>query len=89
MYEIILINSTIFINLTSIFPRQEAEQRRINERNQRSPARKSQPHITGTSVPYNAPTRTDGKPLPDSIIQTLTQRVQNKTQEKPLSTRRR
>lgn len=68
---------------------QEAEQRRINERNQRSPARKSQPHITGTSVPYNTPTRTDSKPLPDSIIQTLTQRVQNKTQEKPLSTRKR
>lgn len=69
---------------------QEAEQRRINERNQRSPARKSQPHVTGTSVPYNnAPTRTDSKPLPDSIIQTLTQRVQNKTQEKPLLTRRR
>ncbi|XP_032664819.1 uncharacterized protein LOC116841233 isoform X8 [Odontomachus brunneus] len=68
---------------------QEAEHRRINERNQRSPARKSQPHVTGTSVPYNAPTRADTKPLPDSIIQTLTQRVQNKTQEKPLSTRRR
>ncbi|XP_071566491.1 uncharacterized protein Smash isoform X3 [Temnothorax nylanderi] len=68
---------------------QEAEQRRINERNQRSPARKSQPHVTGTSVPYNAPIRTDSKPLPDSIIQTLTQRVQNKTQEKPLLTRRR
>ncbi|KAL6254454.1 hypothetical protein P5V15_014502 [Pogonomyrmex californicus] len=68
---------------------QEAEQRRINERNQRSPARKSQPHVTGTSVLYNAPTRTDSKPLPDSIIQTLTQRVQNKTQEKPLLTRRR
>ncbi|KAL6438871.1 hypothetical protein ACFW04_003740 [Cataglyphis niger] len=68
---------------------QEAEQRRINERNQRSPARKSQPHVTGTSIPYNAPTRTDSKPLPDSIIQTLTQRVQNKTQEKPLSTRKR
>ncbi|XP_067205700.1 inner centromere protein isoform X2 [Linepithema humile] len=68
---------------------QEAEQRRINERNQRSPARKSQPHVTGTSVLYNVPTRTDSKPLPDSIIQTLTQRVQNKTQEKPLSARRR
>lgn len=68
---------------------QEAEQRRINERNQRSPARKSQPHVTGTSVPYNAPIRTDSKPLPDSIIQTLTQRVQSKTQEKPLLTRRR
>ncbi|XP_077261353.1 smallish isoform X1 [Temnothorax americanus] len=68
---------------------QEAEQRRINERNQRSPARKSQPHVTGTSVPYNAPIRTGSKPLPDSIIQTLTQRVQNKTQEKPLLTRRR
>ncbi|XP_050447128.1 uncharacterized protein LOC126849364 isoform X5 [Cataglyphis hispanica] len=68
---------------------QEAEQRRINERNQRSPARKSQPHVTGTSILYNAPTRTDSKPLPDSIIQTLTQRVQNKTQEKPLSTRKR
>ncbi|XP_018377542.1 PREDICTED: calponin homology domain-containing protein DDB_G0272472 isoform X4 [Trachymyrmex cornetzi] len=68
---------------------QEAEQRRINERNQRSPARKSQPHVTGTSVPYNAPIRTDNKPLPDSIIQTLTQRVQSKTQEKPLLTRRR
>ncbi|XP_011707869.1 PREDICTED: uncharacterized protein LOC105462738 isoform X2 [Wasmannia auropunctata] len=68
---------------------QEAEQRRINERNQRSPARKSQPHVTGTSVPYNAPIRTDSKPLPDSIIQTLTQRVQNKTHEKPLLTRRR
>ncbi|GAB1866543.1 hypothetical protein CAJAP_07622 [Camponotus japonicus] len=68
---------------------QEAEQRRINERNQRSPARKSQPHVTGTSVPYNAPIRTDSKPLPDSIIQTLTQRMQNKTQEKPLSTRKR
>lgn len=68
---------------------QEAEQRRINERNQRSPARKSQVHVTGTSVPYNAPIRTDSKPLPDSIIQTLTQRVQNKTQEKPLLTRRR
>ncbi|XP_018047704.1 PREDICTED: uncharacterized protein LOC108686761 isoform X3 [Atta colombica] len=68
---------------------QEAEQRRINERNQRSPARKSQSHVTGTSVPYNAPIRTDSKPLPDSIIQTLTQRVQSKTQEKPLLTRRR
>ncbi|XP_012541813.2 serine-rich adhesin for platelets [Monomorium pharaonis] len=68
---------------------QEAEQRRINERNQRSPARKSQPHVTCTSVPYNAPIRTDSKPLPDSIIQTLTQRVQNKTQEKPLLTKRR
>ncbi|EZA55977.1 uncharacterized protein LOC105278682 isoform X2 [Ooceraea biroi] len=68
---------------------QEAEQRRINERNQRSPARKPQSHVTGTSVPYNTPIRIDSKPLPDSIIQTLTQRVQNKTQEKPLSTRRR
>ncbi|XP_015430121.1 PREDICTED: calponin homology domain-containing protein DDB_G0272472 isoform X2 [Dufourea novaeangliae] len=69
---------------------QEAEQRRINEKNQRSPARKSQMHVTGTSVPYAmAPTRTDSKPLPDSIIQTLTQRVQNRAQEKPLPPRRR
>ncbi|XP_043257760.1 trichohyalin-like isoform X3 [Colletes gigas] len=69
---------------------QEAEQRRISEKNQRSPARKSQMHVTGTSVPYAmAPTRTDSKPLPDSIIQTLTQRVQNRAQEKPLPTRRR
>ncbi|XP_014611742.1 PREDICTED: calponin homology domain-containing protein DDB_G0272472 isoform X3 [Polistes canadensis] len=69
---------------------QEAEQRRIHEKNQRSPARKSQPHVTGTSVPYAAaPTRSDSKPLPDSIIQTLTQRVQNRAQEKPLSPRRR
>ncbi|XP_020293927.1 uncharacterized protein LOC109859782 isoform X2 [Pseudomyrmex gracilis] len=66
---------------------QEAEQRRINERNQ--VMRKSQSHVTGTSVPYNALIRADSKPLPDSIIQTLTQRVQNKTQDKPLSTRRR
>ncbi|XP_076280021.1 smallish isoform X1 [Lasioglossum baleicum] len=69
---------------------QEAEQRRISEKNQRSPARKSQMHVTGTSVPYAmAPTRTDSKPLPDSIIQTLTQRVQNRVQEKPLPPRRR
>lgn len=69
---------------------QEAEQRRINEKNQRSPGRKPQMHITGTSVPYvTAPTRTDSKPLPDSIIQTLTQRVQNRAQEKPLPPRRR
>ncbi|CAL7945953.1 unnamed protein product [Xylocopa violacea] len=69
---------------------QEAEQRRISEKNQRSPARKSQMHVTGTSVPYAmAPTRTDSKPLPDSIIQTLTQRVQNRAQEKPLPPRRR
>ncbi|KAI4501224.1 hypothetical protein M0802_003597 [Mischocyttarus mexicanus] len=69
---------------------QEAEQRRIHEKNQRSPARKSQQHVTGTSVPYAAaPTRSDSKPLPDSIIQTLTQRVQNRAQEKPLSPRRR
>ncbi|XP_012148464.2 smallish isoform X1 [Megachile rotundata] len=69
---------------------QEAEQRRISEKNQRSPARKSQMHVTGTSVPYaTAPTRTDSKPLPDSIIQTLTQRVQNRAQEKPLPPRRR
>ncbi|XP_076669225.1 smallish isoform X2 [Andrena cerasifolii] len=69
---------------------QEAEQRRISEKNQRSPARKSQMHVTGTSVPYiTTPTRTDSKPLPDSIIQTLTQRVQNRAQEKPLPPRRR
>ncbi|XP_076244522.1 smallish isoform X3 [Calliopsis andreniformis] len=69
---------------------QEAEQRRISEKNQRSPARKPQMHVTGTSVPYaTAPTRTDSKPLPDSIIQTLTQRVQNRAQEKPLPPRRR
>ncbi|XP_078047905.1 smallish isoform X2 [Augochlora pura] len=69
---------------------QEAEQRRISEKNQRSPARKSQMHVTGTSVPYAmAPMRTDSKPLPDSIIQTLTQRVQNRAQEKPLPPRRR
>ncbi|XP_043506385.1 LIM domain only protein 7 isoform X3 [Frieseomelitta varia] len=69
---------------------QEAEQRRISEKNQRSPARKSQMHVTGTSVPYaTAPTRSDSKPLPDSIIQTLTQRVQNRAQEKPLPPRRR
>ncbi|XP_029044914.2 calponin homology domain-containing protein DDB_G0272472 isoform X1 [Osmia bicornis bicornis] len=69
---------------------QEAEQRRISEKNQRSPGRKSQMHVTGTSVPYaTAPTRTDSKPLPDSIIQTLTQRVQNRAQEKPLPPRRR
>ncbi|XP_012285558.1 F-actin-monooxygenase MICAL3 isoform X2 [Orussus abietinus] len=69
---------------------QEAEQRRINEKNQRSPLRKSQPHVTGTSVPYTAvPPRSDSKPLPDSIIQTLTQRVQNRAQEKPLPPRRR
>lgn len=56
---------------------------------QRSPIRK--PHVTGTSVPYiiASPPRNDGKPLPDSIIQTLTQRVQNRAQEKPLSPRRR
>nr|XP_033203094.1 LIM domain only protein 7 isoform X3 [Bombus vancouverensis nearcticus] len=69
---------------------QEAEQRRISEKNQRSPPRKPQMHVTGTSVPYAmAPTRSDSKPLPDSIIQTLTQRVQNRAQEKPLPPRRR
>ncbi|XP_043589293.1 LIM domain only protein 7 isoform X3 [Bombus pyrosoma] len=69
---------------------QEAEQRRISEKNQRSPPRKPQMHVTGTSVPYPmAPTRSDSKPLPDSIIQTLTQRVQNRAQEKPLPPRRR
>ncbi|XP_023248467.1 formin-J-like [Copidosoma floridanum] len=64
---------------------QEAEQRRISEKNmQRSPAR------IRTSVPYTAsPPRNDSKPLPDSIIQTLTQRVQNRAQDKPLSPRRR
>ncbi|XP_015594565.1 protein piccolo isoform X2 [Cephus cinctus] len=68
---------------------QEAEQRRINEKNQRSP-RKPQVHVTGTSVPYTgSPPRSDSKPLPDSIIQTLTQRVQNRVQEKPLPPRRR
>ena len=69
---------------------QEAEQRRINEKNQRSPVRKPQQHVTGTSVPYTAsPPRMDSKPLPDSIIQTLTQRVQARAQEKPLPPRRR
>lgn len=69
---------------------QEAEQRRINEKNQRSPARKPQMHVTGTSVPYTmTSSRTDSKPLPDSIIQTLTQRVQSRAQEKPLPPRRR
>ncbi|XP_033203094.2 smallish isoform X3 [Bombus vancouverensis nearcticus] len=69
---------------------QEAEQRRISEKNQRSPPRKPQMHVAGTSVPYAmAPTRSDSKPLPDSIIQTLTQRVQNRAQEKPLPPRRR
>ncbi|XP_026667197.1 calponin homology domain-containing protein DDB_G0272472 isoform X2 [Ceratina calcarata] len=69
---------------------QEAEQRRINEKNQRSPARKPQMHVTGTSVPYPmTSSRTDSKPLPDSIIQTLTQRVQSRAQEKPLPPRRR
>ncbi|XP_031782522.1 titin isoform X2 [Nasonia vitripennis] len=68
---------------------QEAEQRRINEKNQRSPATRN-PHLTSTSVPYTAsPPRNDTKPLPDSIIQTLTQRVQNRVQDKPLSPRRR
>ncbi|XP_012269702.2 LIM domain only protein 7 isoform X2 [Athalia rosae] len=69
---------------------QEAEQRRINEQNQRSP-RKVQSHVTGTSVPYvtSSPRSQDSKPLPDSIIQTLTQRVQNRAQEKPLPPRRR
>ncbi|XP_043483093.1 uncharacterized protein LOC122511726 isoform X2 [Leptopilina heterotoma] len=69
---------------------QEAEQRRINEKNQRSPVRKPQQHVTGTSVPYNtSPPRSDSKPLPDSIIQTLTQRVQARAQEKPIPPRRR
>ncbi|XP_033222059.1 uncharacterized protein LOC117176113 isoform X2 [Belonocnema kinseyi] len=68
---------------------QEAEQRRISEKNQRSPVRKQQ-HATGTSVPYTAsPPRSDSKPLPDSIIQTITQRVQARAQEKPLPPRRR
>ncbi|XP_046752113.1 uncharacterized protein CG43427 isoform X1 [Diprion similis] len=71
---------------------QEAEQRRISEQNQRSP-RKVQSHVTGTSVPYSmqcaSPRVQDNKPLPDSIIQTLTQRVQNRAQEKPLPPRRR
>ncbi|XP_043280431.1 uncharacterized protein smash isoform X3 [Venturia canescens] len=65
---------------------QEAEQRRINEKNQRSVVRKPQQHVTGTSVPYSAvpqTSRSDNKPLPDSIIQTLTQRVQNRAQERP------
>ncbi|XP_057323246.1 J domain-containing protein DDB_G0295729 isoform X2 [Microplitis mediator] len=72
---------------------QEAEQRRINEKNQRSPPqRKPQQHVTGTSVPYTATTtsyKSEGKPLPDSIIQTLTQRIQNRAQERPLPLRRR
>lgn len=68
---------------------QEAEQRRIAEKIHRSPVRKSQQHVTGTSVPYIAtPTRSDGKPLPDSIIQTLTQRMQNRAQERPQIRRR-
>ncbi|XP_046629017.1 uncharacterized protein CG43427 isoform X1 [Neodiprion virginianus] len=71
---------------------QEAEQRRINEQNLRSP-RKVQSYVTGTSVPYSmqcaSPRVQDNKPLPDSIIQTLTQRVQNRAQEKPLPPRRR
>ncbi|KAJ8678754.1 hypothetical protein QAD02_014541 [Eretmocerus hayati] len=69
---------------------QEAEQRRITESNQRSPGARK-PHVTGTSVlPYQpSPPKTDTKPLPDSIIQTLTQRVQNRVQDKPLSPRRR
>ncbi|XP_015124520.1 trichohyalin isoform X3 [Diachasma alloeum] len=67
---------------------QEAEQRRINEKNQRSPARK--PHVTGTSVLYTATSaKSDGKPLPDSIIQTITQRIQNRAQERPPPIRRR
>ncbi|XP_046435191.1 LIM domain only protein 7 isoform X3 [Neodiprion fabricii] len=71
---------------------QEAEQRRINEQNLRSP-RKVQSYVTGTSVPYSMQCASlrvqDNKPLPDSIIQTLTQRVQNRAQEKPLPPRRR
>ncbi|XP_046490679.1 LIM domain only protein 7 isoform X3 [Neodiprion pinetum] len=71
---------------------QEAEQRRINEQNLRSP-RKIQSYVTGTSVPYSMQCASlrvqDNKPLPDSIIQTLTQRVQNRAQEKPLPPRRR
>lgn len=70
---------------------QEAEQRRINEKNQRSVGRKPQQHVTGTSVPYagSSSARPDGKPLPDSIIQTLTQRIQNRVQERPPPPRRR
>ncbi|XP_044574865.1 uncharacterized protein LOC123258739 isoform X2 [Cotesia glomerata] len=69
---------------------QEAEQRRINEKNQRSPPqRKPQQHVTGTSVPYTTSYKSEGKPLPDSIIQTLTQRIQNRAQERPLPLRRR
>ncbi|XP_011302556.1 interaptin isoform X2 [Fopius arisanus] len=67
---------------------QEAEQRRINEKNQRTPARK--PHMTGTSVLYTATSaKPDGKPLPDSIIQTLTQRIQNRAHDRPPPIRRR
>ncbi|XP_034939260.1 general transcriptional corepressor trfA [Chelonus insularis] len=69
---------------------QEAEQRRINEKNQRSPVRKPQQHVTGTSVPYTGnSTKSEGKPLPDSIIQTLTQRIQNRAQERQPIIRRR
>ncbi|KAK0174027.1 hypothetical protein PV328_007146 [Microctonus aethiopoides] len=69
---------------------QEAEQRRINEKNQRSAVRKPQQHVTGTSVLYTATSsKPEGKPLPDSIIQTLTQRMQNRAQERPPPPRRR
>ncbi|XP_061393753.1 uncharacterized protein LOC133329279 [Musca vetustissima] len=61
---------------------QEAEQRRLVEQQQQRRVQSSSNTPTHTSNPANKLTNgtatSNGKPLPDSIIQTLTERVQSK-----------
>jgi F-box protein 20 len=62
---------------------QEAEHRRITEQQQRTaatPRKTSPPHLYPNTPSWNTlqPQPRQEKPLPDAIIQTLTQRVQNR-----------
>lgn len=77
---------------------QEAEHRRITEQQQRSavsPRKTSPPHMYPNTPSWNTlqPQQRQEKPLPDAIIQTLTQRVQNRVgmldSKSPASGRRR
>jgi len=61
---------------------QEAEHRRITEQQQRTAVtpRKTSSHLYPNTPSWNTlqPQPRQEKPLPDAIIQTLTQRVQNR-----------
>lgn len=71
---------------------QEAEQRRLNDQQQQQQQQPQRRTVSSNATPVHPPTSnkltngssllsattTNGKPLPDSIIQTLTERVQSK-----------